>query len=82
MARDRGSKSGGPQSGVTRRSLLIGAGGSAVLPALAKAAKPFGHYGLEQQAEIVAHYFLRRHEAATGGEVKALGNLLPFKSTR
>lgn len=42
--------------------------------------KPFRRYGLEQQAEIVAHYFIRRSKAGDDPQIRALGDLLPFKA--
>ncbi|QIG81793.1 vgr related protein [Sphingosinithalassobacter tenebrarum] len=45
-----------------------------------KPGRPFRHYGIEQQAEIVRHAFLLRHGAAPGCDAPAaaLEELLPF----
>ena len=38
----------------------------------------FTRYGIEQQAEIVRHAFLSRHDTPPHGDIDALERLLPF----
>lgn len=44
--------------------------------------RPFARYGIEQQAEIVAHVFLLRHGAAVAGAapLAVLEAMLPFRA--